>query len=391
MPARSKDYTVTDPIGQRIWDTVSGSPIGNLWDFQGISPLLVFRRTFHSLLEDNLVSRAAELGFYFLFALFPTLVSASAILGLAAKSAPQIYERLLHYLTLVVPASAYDLVIKTFQQTAAASSGGKLTLGLVAALWSASVGFSAMQDGMNAVYKTKETRPYWKARGSAILVTVLLSVMVSLNLGVLLGGDVLAHGVGEHVSQPQTAMALIVALHLVQWILAGALLLVQFSTIYYYAPDLKAKCWQWVTPGAMMGLLGVGRSLPRAKGLPSLLSQLLGHLWLFGSGDRAADVVLHHGSDASDWRGDQQRDPGIGSATAAAAEWRTSARRADDCARPVKKSGTVGSRFFPFGYAQGQEDNGKVEPYFVMGWRMSSRRAGVPSTRTSCGYLSPPW
>jgi membrane protein len=262
MPRRSKDYTATDPIGQRIWDTVSGSPIGNLWDFQGVSPLLVFRRTFNSLIDDNLVSRAAELGFYFLFALFPTLVSASAILGLAAKTAPEIYERLLRYLTLVVPASAYQLVIQTFQQTTAASSGGKLTLGLVAALWSASVGFSAMQDGMNAVYKTKETRPYWKARGLAILVTVLLSVLVSLNLAVLLGGDVLAHSMWEHVRQAQAAMAMIVALHIVQWTVASALLLAQFSTIYYYAPDLKAKCWQWLTPGAMLGLLGwVGASL----------------------------------------------------------------------------------------------------------------------------------
>ncbi|WP_263377948.1 YihY/virulence factor BrkB family protein [Granulicella paludicola] len=261
MPGR-KDYTATDPIGQRVWDTVSGSPLGNLWDFQKVSPLLVFKKTLNSLMDDNLVSRAAELGFYFLFALFPTLVSASAILGLAAKKAPQIYERLLAYLTLVVPASAYDLVIKTFQQTTAASSGGKLTLGLVAALWSASVGFSAMQDGMNAVYKTRETRPYWKARGSAILVTVLLSVLVSLNLGVLLGGDILARKVWDHMQRHDLAMAIVVLLHIVQWIVASALLLVQFSTIYYYAPDLKAKCWQWLTPGAMLGLLGwVGASL----------------------------------------------------------------------------------------------------------------------------------
>ena len=258
MPGRSKDYTIgdVDPMAQRVWDTVSRSPIGNLWHFQGISPMLVFRRTFKSLIDDNLVSRAAELGFYFLFALFPTLVSASAILGLAAKTAPAIYERLLHYLTLVVPASAYQLVIQTFEQTAAASSTGKVTLGLVAALWSASVGFSAMQDGMNAVYKTRETRPYWKARGAAILVTVLLSVMVSLNMAVLLGGDVMVHLTWHKVAHHGLAMALVVLLHGVQWVVASALLLMQFSAIYYFAPDLKNKCWQWLTPGAAIGLMG---------------------------------------------------------------------------------------------------------------------------------------
>ena len=87
-------------------------------------------------------------------------------------------------------------------------------------------------------------------------------MLVSLNLGVLLGGDILAHKVWDHLQRHDLAMAIIVVLHIVQWIVASALLLVQFSTIYYYAPDLKAKCWQWLTPGAMLGLLGwIGASL----------------------------------------------------------------------------------------------------------------------------------
>jgi membrane protein len=34
------------------------------------------------------------------------------------------------------------------------------------------------------------------------------------------------------------------------------LLLLQFSTIYYFGPDLKAKRWHWATPGAVIGILG---------------------------------------------------------------------------------------------------------------------------------------
>jgi membrane protein len=30
----------------------------------------------------------------------------------------------------------------------------------------------------------------------------------------------------------------------------------QFSTIYYFAPDLKAKRWHWITPGAAIGISG---------------------------------------------------------------------------------------------------------------------------------------
>ncbi len=245
-----------DPLAQRIWDGVAESPLHNLWDFQGASAKSVWKRTFMAMLSDNLLSRAAEMGYYFLFALFPTLVCASAILGLAAKQASTIYLHLLHYLALVVPASAYSMVIQTFNQTAAAATTGKVTLGLVAALWSASVGFAAIQDGMNTVYKVRETRPYWKARGAAILVTVLLSLMVTVNLAVLLGGDLLAKLMYVKIWHHPLAVTAAMSVHFVQWFVASSLLLLQFSTIYYFAPDLKAKCWHWISPGAAVGILG---------------------------------------------------------------------------------------------------------------------------------------
>lgn len=248
--------TATDPLAQQIWDLVARSPLHNLWDFQGASASLVWKRTFRAMLSDNLLSRAAEMGYYFLFALFPTLVCASAILGLAARQASHIFDTLLHYLALVVPGGAYTMVIQTFNQTTAAATGGKITLGLVAALWSASVGFASIQDGMNTVYKVRESRPYWKARGAAILVTLLLSVMVTLNLSVLLGGDLLARLIYVWIWHYKLAAGTAFVIHVIQWTAASSLLLLQFSTIYYFAPDLKVKCWHWVTPGAVIGIFG---------------------------------------------------------------------------------------------------------------------------------------
>jgi membrane protein len=63
-----------------------------------------------------------------------------------------------------------------------AATGGKITLGLVAALWSASVGFAAIQEGMNTVYKVRESRPLldgaWLSDSGD---RWLLSVLVTLN------------------------------------------------------------------------------------------------------------------------------------------------------------------------------------------------------------------
>src|SRR4051812_15897457 len=168
-----------DPVSrrQKIWLFVSRSPMASLWNLEGVPPRVILKNTWNSIFSDNLLGRSAELGFYFLFALFPMLFSACSILGMAARSAPKIYNSLLLYLAIVVPSTALGTVLQTFNQTTAAASSDKLTFGLAAAIWSASVGFSAIQDSLNVVYRVKETRPYWKARLSAIGVTIILSVL----------------------------------------------------------------------------------------------------------------------------------------------------------------------------------------------------------------------
>src|SRR6185312_7850311 len=253
-----KDHTVghIDPVRQTIWDYVSRSPLHNLWDFQGASASVVMKRTFKSFMEDNLLSRAAELGFYFLFALFPTLLFASSILGLVAKRADTFYVALLHYLAIVIPHSAFQMVMETFNQTTQAATGGKITFGLAAAIWSASVGFGAIQDTANTVYKVRETRPYWRAKGEAILVTLLLSVVITVTLAVLLGADYVVKLVHLTDIRHFFVVSEIILVEIFAWIVVLAMLMLVFALIYYYAPDVKNHTWSWLSPGAAFGIAG---------------------------------------------------------------------------------------------------------------------------------------
>ena len=254
-PKLSVNKEIADPWQRRVWAFVSASPLRSMWDLQGTSVAVLARRTFRAFLDDNLLGRAAELGFYFLFALFPTLVSASSMLGLAARSASAIYNSLLSYLAFVIPHSAMGIVLETFNQTTEGSSSGKITFGFVAAIWSASVGFSAIQDTLNTVYKVVETRPYWKARLSAIGVTVFLSVLVTLLLASMLGGDFLAHTARQDIPYRSLALLAVIASRLAGWLIATSLLVLIFAVIYYFAPDLKSSRWHWLSPGAVISIL----------------------------------------------------------------------------------------------------------------------------------------
>ncbi len=246
----------TRTLRRQVWAYVSRFPLKDLWNLEGIPASVIAKNTWNATFTDNLLGRSAELGFYFLFALFPTLFTACSVLGLAARSAVHIYENLLQYLSIVVPPSALGMVLEAFNQTTAAASSGKLTFGLVASLWSASVGFSAIQDSLNVVYRVKESRPYWRARLSAIGITFILSAVITVMLASLLAADFLARLIRLHIYHRLLADLAAISLRTLGWIAATAFLSMLFALIYYFGPDVKVSQWHWLTPGSAFGMCG---------------------------------------------------------------------------------------------------------------------------------------
>jgi len=240
---------------RRIWETVARSPLENLWTREGLTIRGIVKCTWQSLLEDHIFGYASELGFYFFFSLFPMLLCATSVLGLVLRSATGFYDHLLDYLALVVPASAFNMVLENFNQTAAHASSGKVTFGLVVALWSASMGISATQEILDVVYRVYDRRSYFRARIEAIGLTVLLIVTFSLSLACMFGCDFIAHR-AHNFSGAALGDAMAVIAHIVGWTLATAFIALSFALTYYWAPDMRARRWHWLTPGAAFGMAG---------------------------------------------------------------------------------------------------------------------------------------
>lgn len=241
---------------ERRWYSSLKRPFRSLWDLEGVHASFIVKLTWNAIWTDRLFGRAAELAFYFLFALFPTLFSASSILGLVAQSASHYYDKILAYLALVIPTQALGTVLLTFNETTAHATRGKLTFGLVAAIWSASVGVSAIQDSLNTVYKVQESRSFFVARFYAIALTVVLAIIVTLVLSAMLGGDFMARIASLRIHNPFLVVITGIAVRAVGWLIALALLSLSFAVIYYWAPDVKVRRWRWLTPGSAFGILG---------------------------------------------------------------------------------------------------------------------------------------
>ena len=94
-----------------------------------------------------------------------------------------------------MPSSALQLIDSTIIEVSKSSGAGKLSFGLIAALWAASNGMGAITQALNSAYDLEETRPWWKQRVIAIGLTVGLSVLIIAAIGVVLGGSHIADGI----------------------------------------------------------------------------------------------------------------------------------------------------------------------------------------------------
>jgi membrane protein len=201
--------------------------------------------------RDNVFGRAAELAYFFLFSIFPLLIVLTSLLG-ALASGEQFLRSLLDYFAAIMPKSAYDLVASTLDEIRQSGSGGRLSLGIVVTIASASSGMVAVIEGLNTAYEVTEARPWLRRRTLAIVLTLALALATISALAIFFYGNQLGAWAANHVG---FGPAFESAWPFLQWPLAAAFLLVAFALIYRFAPNVRAQRWRWVLPGALAGFL----------------------------------------------------------------------------------------------------------------------------------------
>ncbi len=222
------------------------------WKFGGLTPLSLGQQVGKSVSEDDLSGQSAKLAYYFFLALFPLLIFLISVLGYFAAAGAQIRTDLMANLARAVPSSAGELVQKTLNEVIKARGSGKVIIGALAALWSASSGMSAVMDTLNRAYHVKESRSYVRQKLTSIALTIASSALVIVAIVLVIYGGKLADLVAAHVG---IGAALVYLWKIVQWpFLLGAMLLA-FAMVYYFGPNLEEPHWTWISPGAAAGLV----------------------------------------------------------------------------------------------------------------------------------------
>jgi len=229
----------------------TGEQLESLWNLGGLTWKELGKRVWGGMNENDLLNRSYELAYNFLLAVFPMLLVLLALLGIFASHIHSLRSYLFYYFQVALPPLAYQLVTHTLTEIVKASGGGKLTFGLLFALWSGSAGMTQLMTTLNAAYAVRERRSWIRVHLVSIGLTLVISILIILALLLVVAGGFVLNYVAQHIGINELAY---VGFKIVQWLFALAFVIFAFAVIYFFAPNVYEQHWYWITPGSLVGV-----------------------------------------------------------------------------------------------------------------------------------------
>jgi membrane protein len=246
-------------------------------------------RVYDRLWRDEIFDRAAGLSYYFLLALFPTLLFLTTLLGLLPG--PRFMDDLMERAWRVMPPDAASLVTRTLAEVVEGASRGLLSIGVITALWAASSGVLSTMTALNVAFAVRDDRSWWERRLVALALTLGLTAFTLIALALVVFGERIGEALAGSLGLGDVFTA---TWNVVQWPVLVVCALAAINLLYDLAPAAR-RHWHWLSPGsvfAMAGWLVMSFALRAYVTYVANYNALYGSiggvilllLWLYGSG-----------------------------------------------------------------------------------------------------------
>ena len=220
-------------------------------DLRDLVRFQTLKATVQEFVRDDALGLAAQLAFYLILALFPFILFLVALID--TFSDPDFVKKVYDYLGRALPTQVFDLIRAYTENTLRNrdTAPGLLSVGILGTIWATSGAFAALINALNRAYDVQETRPFWKVRGIAILMTLGLSALVAAGVLLLVAGP----SIGETVAEVFTLDdEFLFAWNIARWPAALLFMVTTVALVYYFAPDADQP-FRWITPGGFIGVL----------------------------------------------------------------------------------------------------------------------------------------
>ena len=220
-------------------------PIG----FAGLSLYDVAIFFWKGLMEGAITTRASSLAFNFFLAFFPSIIVFFTLIPYIPIEGLQ--ETLMELLAVVLPPSTNEITFTTLDDIINNPRGGLLSLGFILALYFSTNGINSLIEAFNSSYHIREIRPLIQQRILSLGLTLLLSVMLIIAIGLIIFGTVVVNYLVENAIITSSAADLIIY---GKWMVMLAMLFFGISILFHLGPALKSK-WKLFTPGTLFATI----------------------------------------------------------------------------------------------------------------------------------------
>ncbi|MBA3953072.1 MAG: YihY/virulence factor BrkB family protein, partial [Rubrobacter sp.] len=222
-------------------------------DLRDLMQVQTLKATVQEFVRDDALGLAAQLAYYLILAIFPFILFLVAVLDAFGSSSPQFVNELFDYLRRVMPVPVFELIETYTEQTLRDedTAPGLLSAGILGTIWAASGAFSSLINALNRAYDVQETRPFWKVKGIAILMSLGISVLIFGGALLLIAGP----SIGETIAEVFTLDdEFVVVWGIVRWPAALLFMVATVALLFYFAPDV-GQPFRWITPGGFVGIV----------------------------------------------------------------------------------------------------------------------------------------
>jgi len=193
---------------------------------------------------------AAALSYYFVLSLFPALILLSALV--AYLRVPDLFNQTLNLMGRFIPGDSMGIVRRVLADVISPNRGAFLSFGLLGTLWAASGGFSAAMEALNIAYEVDETRPFWKTRPLAVLLTFEIGGLLLISLAVMIVGPRFGEWLAAKAHVSRIFAFLWPYIH---WTVSVGFTVLAVEVLYFSAPNIKQR-FLATLPGAVLAVGG---------------------------------------------------------------------------------------------------------------------------------------
>lgn len=191
---------------------------------------------------------AAEMAYFVLLSLLPILLVVANVIPLFPMDTAEI----LGVVQTAVPADIYSVLEPTLESYLESASGGAISIGLLAAIWSASKVITTLRSVLDEVYGSVQTKNFIIARILSLLVMMGILMVIGLAVFIFVFGEQILHFIQNTFA---FEIPFIQEFLVLRWVVLIAILFAVFLIVYRYVPNHSLTI-RYAYPGAIFASLG---------------------------------------------------------------------------------------------------------------------------------------